>query len=33
MTDKNKSEMPLVFIESPYAGDVETNIRFAKKES
>jgi hypothetical protein len=30
MIDKNKSEMPLVFIESPYAGDVETNIRFAR---
>ncbi len=23
-------EMPLVMIESPYAGDVETNIKFAR---
>ena len=28
--DENSREMPLVIIESPFAGDVETNIKFAR---
>jgi hypothetical protein len=29
--DKERiSEMPLVIIESPFAGDIETNIKFAR---
>jgi hypothetical protein len=32
MADKeeNPREMPLVLIESPFAGDVDTNIKFAR---
>jgi hypothetical protein len=32
MTEREETnrEMPLVLIESPFAGDVETNIRFAR---
>jgi hypothetical protein len=29
-TEDSNREMPLVLIESPYAGDVETNIKFAQ---
>lgn len=28
--EENTKEMPLVFIETPFAGDVETNIKFAR---
>ena len=28
--EKKVREMPLVIIESPYAGDVDTNIKFAR---
>jgi len=27
--EESKREMPLVLIESPFAGDVETHIKFA----
>ena len=30
MSDESKKDMFLVMIESPYAGDVETNIRYAR---
>ena len=29
-TEDSVREMPLVIIESPFAGDVETNIKFAR---
>ena len=28
--EENTNEMPLVLIESPFAGDVETNIKYAR---
>jgi len=28
--DESNRDMPLVIIESPYAGDVDTNIRYAR---
>ena len=28
--EENNKEMPLVMIESPFAGDVDTNIKFAR---
>jgi len=29
-SEKSVREMPLVLIESPYAGDVDTNLKFAR---